>query len=215
MTEILEWRKAINDSSHPMSDLAWRLFQEEFNVEKTAKRYADQREEALPFLYLILDADELYYEQSLGSGFAPINAVSLLGEWQVVEAIPRLLPLITDDDDQELLVDCVVFALEKMPSEAIEPILEYGQEEAHAMDAVFILSKIGKGDERCFDFICSVFEHMTTEFDIITVAESLASNNLEKAESYFQEKTQKGPLRCYRKVLQKTIKQAKAGFWES
>lgn len=215
MTEIPEWRKAINDSSHPMSDLAWRLFQEEFNAEKTAKRYADRREEALPFLYLILDADELYYEQSLGSGYAPINTVSLLGEWQVVEAIPRLLPLITDDDDQELLVDRVVFALEKMPPEAIEPILEYGQEEAHAMDAVFILSKIGKGDERCFDFICSVFERMTTEFDIITVAESLASNNLKKAESYFQEKTQKGPLRRYRKVLQKTIKQVKAGFWES
>lgn len=215
MTDLPVWRVALNDSSHPMYSIAWAVFREKFNTERVADKFADRRDEILPFLYAILDADELYAERSLGGGFAPINAVSLLGEWQVVEAIPRLLTYLDDNDNDDAIVnDRAAFALQQMPPEAIEPLLEHGQrDEARAMDAMFILTHVGKGDDRCFAFICNVFERMTDAFDIVTVAECLAINNLEKADVYLQEQSEKERFRRYKSDFKKIIEEVKRGDW--
>lgn len=214
MTDVPVWRAALNDSSHPMYSIAWDVFQERFNTERVAQKHAERRDEILPFLYAILDTDALYAEGSLGSGFAPINAVSLLGAWQVVEAIPRLLGYLDEEDDDAIVKDRAAFALQQMPPESIEPLLAYGQQdEARAMDAMFILTHVGKGDDRCFAFICSVFERMKQEFDIITVAECLAINNLEQAEAYLQERSKKGRFRRYQSDFEKIIAEVKRGDW--
>lgn len=214
MTEIPVWRAALNDSSHAMHSIAWDVFQERFNAERVAQKHAERRDEILPFLYTILDTDALYTEGSLGGGFAPINAVSLLGVWQVIEAIPRLLAYLDEEDDDAIVKDRAAFALQQMPPEAIEPLLAYGQQdEARAMDAMFILTHVGKGDDRCFAFICSVFERMKQEFDIITVAECLAINNLEQAEAYLQERSKKGRFRRYQSDFAKIIEEVKRGDW--
>ncbi|MEL6526877.1 MAG: hypothetical protein AAFQ07_14330 [Chloroflexota bacterium] len=217
MTDTMPvYRAALKDSSHPMYSIAWDLFRKKFNTEKVAQRHADRRDEILPFLYTILDTEELLLDTSLGEGFAPINAVQLLGQWQVVEAIPRLLTYLMDDDDDEIYIinDRASYALQQMPPEAIDPVLEFGQEEAHAMDAMFILTEIGKGDERCFEFICSVFERQTHEIDIIAVAESLAINNLDKAEVYLQEQGRKKRYRRYRSDFERIIAEVRRGDWE-
>lgn len=214
MTDVPVWRAALNDSSHPMYSIAWDVFQERFNAERVAQKHAERRDEILPFLYAILDTDALYTEGSLGGGFAPINAVRLLGMWQVIEAIPRLLAYLDEEDDDAIVKDRAAFALQQMPSEAIEPLLAYGQQdEARAMDAMFILTHVGKGDDRCFAFICSVFERMKQEFDIITVAECLAINNVEKAEAYLQERSKKGRFRRYQSDFAKIIAEVKRGDW--
>lgn len=214
MTEIPVWRAALNDNSHPMYSIAWDVFRESFNIERVAQKYAERRDEILPFLYAILNTDTLYYEESLGGGFAPINAVSLLGAWQVVEAIPRLLAYLDEEDDDAIVKDRAAFALQQMPPEAIEPLLAYGQQdETRAMDAMFILTHVGKGDERCFTFICNIFDRMTQELDIITVAECLAINNVEKAEAYLQERSKKGRFRRYKSDFEKIIAEVKRGDW--
>ena len=214
MTDQPEWRRALNDSSHPMYNFAWHLFSPRFDARKVSERFADRRAEAVPFLMTIIrDVDELYHEGSLGGGHAPINAADLLGEWQVAEAVPLLLTLL-EDRSMSVLADSAAHALEQMPPETIDTILEFGQNEAHAMDAMFILSKIGKGDERSFEFICKVFEGKTDKFDIITVAECLAINNVTKAEVFLQEKARHKRFRRYQDDFQKIIDEVKARQWE-
>lgn len=214
MSDVSVFRLALKDSTHPMYSIAWDIFRSKFNPDKVAKRHGEHRDEILPFLYEILDAEELYAEGSLGSGFAPINTLSLLGAWQVVEAIPRLLTYLDADDEDTIVTDRAAYALQQMPPEAIDPLLEYGQRDrARAMDAMFILTHIGKGDERCFEFICRVFERMSEEFDIITVAECLAINNLDKAEAYLREQSQKKPFRRYKSDFEHIIEAIKAGNW--
>jgi hypothetical protein len=80
-------------------------------------------------------------------------------------------------------------------------------------DAMFILASIGKGDDRCFDFIADVLEQQTAEIDIISTAESLALNNVDRTETVFQKITQKGRFRRYRDDFEKIIKQVRAGLW--
>ena len=213
MTEQPEWRRALNDSSHPMHSFAWYLFSPRFDVTKVSERFADRRAEVVPFLMTIIrDVDELYHEGSLGGGDAPINAVTLLGEWQIAEAAPLLLNLL-EDRLMGVLADSAAYALEQMPPETIDTILEFGQNEAHAMDAMFILSKVGKGDERSFEFICKVFERRTKQLDIITVAECLAINNVTKAEAFLQEKARHKRFRRYQEDFRKIIDEVKAGLW--
>jgi len=217
MTDLPVWRIALNDSSHPMYSIAWDVFGRRFNVDRTAKKYEDRRDEILPFLYAILDSEDLYMENALGEGYAPIHAVDLLGEWQVLEAIPRLLAYVDDenDEDDDIIVNGrAALALEKMPPEAIDQLLEYGQrDDKRAMSAMFMLTYVGHGDERCFDFICSVFERMKTEYDIITVAECLADNNLEKAEVYLLEKSKQGRFRRFKSDFKGIIEAARRDDW--
>ena len=132
----------------------------------------------------------------------------------MLEAIPRLLAYVdddVDDEDADVIVNGrAALALEKMPPEAIEQLLEYGQrDDNRAMSAMFMLTYVGQGDERCFDFICSVFERMKDEYDIITVAQCLADNNLEKAEAYLLEKSKKGRFRRFKSNFEGIIEQAK------
>src|SRR5689334_13945201 len=94
------WRQAIKDEQHPLHRAAWQLFSPSFNAPYTAQSLAAQKDEVIDFIYLILGADELYNEDSLGKGDAPINAVSLLAEWKVTEAIPRLISILeTESED--------------------------------------------------------------------------------------------------------------------
>lgn len=214
MSEVPLYRLALKDSAHPMYSIAWDVFREKFNTEKVAQKHAERREEILPFLYAILDVEELYFEGSLGNGFAPINAVSLLGAWQVVEAIPRLMSYLDEDDDDVIVKSRAAIALQNMPAEhIIEPLLAYSQNPAKVLDVMFILTHAGKDDERCFAFICDVFERQTEEFDIITVAECLAINNVEEAERYLQEQSRKKPFRRYRPDFERIIAEVKQGNW--
>jgi hypothetical protein len=178
-----------------------------------ARRFADQREEIVPFLYAVIDDKRLYAEKSLGRGYAPPHAISLLGQWQVVEAVPRLITILEESHVLDIVSDRAAGALKQMPPEAIEPVLAFGQKEEHAMDAMFILASIGKGDDRCFDFIADVLEQQTAEIDIISTAESLALNNVDRAETVFQKITQKGRFRRYRDDFEKIIEEVRAGLW--
>lgn len=212
MAEIPLYRVALKDSSHPMNSIAWDVFRETFNTEKVVQKHAERRDEILPFLYSILDSEDLHLEGSLGNGFAPINAVSLLGAWQVVEAIPRLLNYIDEDDDDLIIKSKAAVALQQMPPEhVIEPLLKYGQNEAKALDAMFILTHAGKDDKRCFNFICKMFEQQTDEFDIITIAECLAINDITKAEDYLQQQGKKKPFSKYKSDFEKIIAEVKRG----
>lgn len=211
MSDIPVWRAAIKDSEHPMHNIAWYLFSEKFNVERVARRFADRRDEILPFLYAILDDGELDEVEALGSGYAPINAVRLLGEWQVIEAIPRLFVYLEDAYYEfSMIYDQASIALEKMPAEAIDQILEFGKDGDRAADVVFALAKVGRGDDRAFDFIAKHFERIEHELDVKAAAKCLAINDVEKAESFLQKKAKDKRYRQYKRDFEEIISYAKS-----
>ena len=201
MTEIPVWRAALNDSSHPMHSIACDVFQEKFNAERVAKKHAERSDQIVPFLYAILDTEELHFMESPSGGFAPPNAIELLGEWQVAEAAPRLLNYISDEYEATLCQEYATFALQKMPPAIIEPVLMYGQQsEAQAREAMFILAHVGRGDERCFKYICSMFERVQ-DSEMLDVAEFLAINNLKQAKKFLRRQSKKRRFRHYKSIL--------------
>lgn len=208
MTTQPIWREALNDSTHSLHNFAWLLFGQRFNAPKVAQRFADQQAAILPMLDVILDDEALYLDNAIGGGSAPINAVSLLGEWQIVEAVPRLLTIIRENEDDPLLVvaDRASYAMGQMPPAAIEPILAFAEEnEERATSAMFWLAKVGQGDERSFAFICTVFERMTGDFNIMSAAESLVTNNVERAAPYLMAQSEGGRFKKYRQDFQRLI----------
>jgi hypothetical protein len=97
------WRQALNDSNHPLYSAAWTIFSSDMNLDAADKRLADHKDRIIPFLMDILDTPALLDDTALGSGYAPINAVSLLGRWKVIEAVPRLLTIVEKQDFEDLI----------------------------------------------------------------------------------------------------------------
>src|SRR5512138_1260291 len=121
MSETLPtWRQALNDSNHPLHAAAWTIFSPEMKVTSADKRLADSKEQVIPFLLEILDTPDLYLETALGSGEAPINAVELLGHWKVLDAAPRLLKIMEEQDFETSIHDRALVALENMGPAVID-----------------------------------------------------------------------------------------------
>jgi hypothetical protein len=78
MDEI--WRMALKDSTYPLHKATSLLFAQSFNVKMAAKILAHQKEEVIEYLYQILDTEELFWEESFGTGYGTIHAVELIGE---------------------------------------------------------------------------------------------------------------------------------------
>jgi hypothetical protein len=77
----------------------------------------------VPFLYAVIDDKRLYTEKSSGRGYAPPHAISLPGQWQVIEAVSRLREVLEEADDLDIVSDRAAGALEQMPPEAIKLFL--------------------------------------------------------------------------------------------
>lgn len=121
--ELPIWRQALKDSTHPLYSAAWLIFSEKMKLDAADKLLAERKAEIIPFLLDILRTPDLQLESSLGGGEAPINAVELLGHWNVPEAIPDFIGIVEEDDWETILHDRILVALEKMGPEIIEPLL--------------------------------------------------------------------------------------------
>lgn len=209
------WKQAAKDNQHPLHKATWLLFAEKFNVKFVAKQLADKKEETIEYIYLILDTDELYYEESFGSGYAPIHACKLLGHWQVTEAIPHLLRILIDYDfdDAEMVWDRAVSALETMGEVVVEPLIEAIENQKIKLNEVtFTLAKAGEGDERCFTLIQQEFEKTKDKWEISFLAEALLVCDADKATPYLQDCLQNFKYsKDIREVLRDYIEDAKEG----
>jgi len=209
------WRQALHDEQHPLNRAAWHLFSPSMNAAYSAQTLAAQKDEVIALINLILDADELYDVDSLGKGVAPVNAVTLLGEWQVVEAIPRLIFFFETEDIDSAVYEAALTSLEKMGTAAVEPLLELAARQIDPDDNVIvasILSIAGKGDPRALEFIKKVFDQQTTEHAILFMAESLLAVDSEAGIPYIEDKIRR---RRYTKEarnrLEKYIRDTRAG----
>src|SRR5260221_5865428 len=201
------WRQAITDSNHPLNKAAWIVFSEKMKPEFADKQLADQKEQVIPFLYEIIDTPALLDDTSLGSGNVPINAVELLGQWKVADAVPRLIKILEDNDWDKTIHDSAITALEEIGAPTVEPLLAFAKSRTDEGDQISLaatLSDIGRRDPNVFAFATSLFEKRKPddEQDIRFLAESILVCDHEQGIPYLQEKLKHGR---YSKKLRQTL----------
>lgn len=216
--ELPLWRQAIQDAAHPLYSAAWHLFSVDMSLKLVDRLPPELRPQIIDFCYLLIDTDELYLTGSPGSGFAPYNAIRLLGHWQVTEAIPRLVKLLKEDTS-DMAYEGSIDALSDMGHAVIEPLLEFvatltGKEEDLILkpDIASTLAKAGKGDDRAFQAIKMIFESLPVNDDALDmVAESLLRCQPEAAISYLEDCLRQGKYRRWKKEFLSLITRARKG----
>src|SRR5258708_14729983 len=219
MTETFpSYRQGLKDSQHPLYKAAWIIFGEKMDLKFAAKELEAQKGQVVPFLMELANTPELERESSLGSGHAPPNALRLLGRWQVVEALPRLLHILQNEDWDTNIHEAAVTALEKMGPVALDPVLaiaEKAEDQADRVTMASILSFAGKGDSRAYAFIKTLFDEQKTDWDIRFVAESLLACDRDAAIVLLEERIRRGKYgKALRKTLEGYIADARAGEFE-
>ncbi len=199
------WREALRDASHPRHQVAWLLFAKTFDAEFAGRRLAEQKEAVIPWLFEILDTPELYSADSLGEGYAPIHAVELLGHWQVVEAVPRLLRILEEEKEEDSIVrDEAVKALASMGPSIRERMLDYAEKADPALyySLAYVLSKVAKGDPHAFAWVSARLDEAQSEWGIRLVAENLLAVDPEPAIALLEERIRR---RRYNKRLSQIL----------
>ncbi len=126
------WRVAIKDSNHPLHQVAWTVFSPKMKTDKAAKRLEPQKDEAIPFLLLVLQSEELSEEGSLGDGMAPVHAIELLGTWRVEDALLYLFDILVDEIHREnttIMWDRTVSVLPNYGPQIVPRLLELMDED--------------------------------------------------------------------------------------
>ena len=224
MSESLPiWKQAAKDPEHPLHNATWLLFSKTFNAKHAAKQLEAQKEAVIEYIFQILDTPELREVSSFGSGNAPVHSVKLLGHWRVTEAIPRLIQILEDDPNVDyILTDRAISAIERMGAAAIDPLMDYIERNPEEKSVTSLtLAHVGYKNERVYEYIREHFETLplnTGPFgDAITVAESLASCDSEKAVPYLREtmkKNRKKLTEDTRARLENIISEAESGFFD-
>ncbi len=179
------WREALKDDSHPRYKLAWAIFPETMNVSRAARRLEADKDVHIPLLLEILETGDLYDEDSLGEGYAPIHAVDLLGEWRAVEAVPHLIRILADETWEAVVYDCATQALRNIGPAALDAVLAFAEtvEPDKHITVADILEAIGQGDERAYAWVEARLADMPDKdsLDFAFLVETLLSLDAERA----------------------------------
>ena len=187
------YRLALKDSSHPFYEATWLIFAERMNTSYAAEKLAPQKEALIPYLFEIVDADDLRDESDLGQGYAPPHAITLLGEWEVTEAAPRLLEIFENEDHDTLIWSAAVRALEHMGPGMVDEMFalmdRLGEDSYDTIAG--ILSKVGKGDSRVYDWLEARFLIQEDHWDVRWYAECLLACDHERATPLLEDRIKK------------------------
>lgn len=158
-TEPSLWRDALTQRDHALYKAAWTVFMRGMNGKAAGERLSDQKEEVIEFLYSLLDDEYLYEKEAPGGGLAPVNAIALLSEWKVREALPRFFAAIEDSVSSQPIYGEALEAIRGLGSDVLEDVLQWAEDNADLREeASHILGEIGQGDERVFNAILSWIE---------------------------------------------------------
>lgn len=217
--EIPVWRQALKDNSHPLYKATWLLFGQNTNPAAAAQILSNQKEQVIPYLYQLLDTPELYLADALGSGNAPVNAVALLGEWQVVEAVPRLLQVLDEALWDEAIHESTLKALKQMGEVILPQVLAFAEKsktnQAEYVDVISlatVLGGIGQNSPEAYAWNLSIFQESNDEFVTPFLAEILLDMNetqaLEDIASCVKQRKFTKPIR---KQLDRMVRDVQAG----
>lgn len=183
------YRQALTDAEHPLHRVVWELFQPRMDVERTAQRLDDQREEVIAFVCDLFQARELYEPRSLGGGEVPYNCIDLMAYWRVESFIPLLIPAMTYTyarffEDLDFVFDRIMRSLlSDYGGVVLEPVLQAVEAGELSDDlASDILGVHGQGDERCYRILLRVFEGAEDPSERVMYAESLLRCDYERGQ---------------------------------
>lgn len=204
------WREALTNRDHKLYAVAWTVFLDSMNVEIANERLVDLKENAIPLLSEIIEDEYLHTEDALGDGKAPINAIALLGEWQVREVLPTLLDLLEEHPQTKSIYQPIVTALSKFGDEIVDDVLSWveGNPELRRKGAA-VLSRIGVGNEKIFETIAAWI--VPGEYDMAYFANCLIDIDSDDAASTLRKLSQDRDFeREERNVLKTKSKDARA-----
>ncbi len=174
------WREALTNRDHELYPAAWTVFMDNMNVDVAAERLSEQKETVLPFLYELINDEDLYMPRKLGEGRAPVNAVRLLGAWKVQESLPELLEILAETVRTQPIYRAAINAIAELGADVIDDVLAWVEEEPESCtEAAEVLGRVGKGDQRAFDAIQSWI--VPDDYEITTYANHLIRLDAEQA----------------------------------
>jgi HEAT repeat protein len=206
------YRIALKDSSHPFYEATWLIFAERMKSEYASKRLAPQKDDLIPYLFEIVDDEDLSDEGALGKGYAPVHAINLLGEWEVSEAVPRLLEIFEEEDHDTLIWNAAAVALEHMGPGMVDEmfVLLDRLDEDHHTAIGAVLSQAGKGNQRAYDWIKAQLDRQKEEWDVRFWAECLLECDPSQAIPVLEERINRRKFDPrLREIIQNWIEQAR------
>jgi HEAT repeat protein len=142
------------------------------------------REDAIPALIELATDEYLQLADAPGGGYAPINAVQLLGELRAGEAAPALIDIVADSDSLDIIHSAAVFALEAIGPPALEPLLDflrYSWDAETKVNLAGAVTRAGPDDERVYEALVAGWEQATWEDGKCLLAAELAQVGGERA----------------------------------
>ncbi len=207
------WRLAIKDEQHPLHKAAWELFRKDMSIKYADRVLAEQKDEVVGLCNLILDTDDLYEENALGGGEAPINAVKLLCHWKVEDSIPRLLRILDEEDWEADIYGATADEIAKFGTVIVEPLLERAakpditHQELAAIAGT--LADAAPGDPRTVEFVRKVYDLGKEDFEIWYMAENVLAGDPEGGVKFLENRLR---THKYNKATHKRIEKYLADF---
>jgi HEAT repeat protein len=185
----LEWEKELEPPTFEPSSVDW-LIEDLIDREEAGitadmvERCNSDRETFVPALIELATDDYLQLEGSPGDGYAPINAIKLLGQLEAVEAVPALIDIIADSDSMDIIFSAALYALMNIGPPALDPILKFMHyswdvETKSALSEALV--EVGHGEERAYAALLDLWEETTWDEGKLTVAYALAELGGERA----------------------------------
>ena len=183
------YRLALKDSSHPFYEATWLIFDADMEPEYTAKRLADQKEALIPYFFEIVDDLSLREDGAPGYGFAPSNAIEILGVWRVAEAVPRMLEIFEHTDIDSDIHEATSDALKLMGSGIVDDLMKMRDRAADDLQFAIasILSEVGQGNQEVYDWVKTLFLAAKDYFDIHFYAEYMLDIDSAQAIPFLKE----------------------------
>jgi hypothetical protein len=203
------WREALTNRDHELYPVAWTVFMERMNAEVANERLADLKEQAIPLLSAIIEDEYLHTEEAPGDGKAPINAIKLLGDWQVSDALPKLLDILAENPQTKSIYTPTVNALSNFGDGILDDVLNWVEDKPELRrKAAAVLSRIGIGNEKAYETIASWI--VPSEYDMAYFANCLIDINSDEAASTLRKLSQDREFeREERNVLKSKSKDAR------
>lgn len=183
------WREALTNRDHELYPVAWTVFMERMNAEAANERLTDLKEQAIPLLSTILEDEYLHTEDAPGNGKAPINAVKLLGDWQVHEALPQLFDVLAETQQTRPIYQPTVNAISNFGEDILDDVMTWVADKPELRrKAAAVLSRIGVGNEKAYEAIASWI--VPDEYDMAYFANCLIDINADEAASTLRKLSQ-------------------------
>lgn len=181
---IAKWRAALRDQADPRSRAAWLLFAEPRKLDYMVKVLEPQRELLIPDLLEIVAQEDLYDEGSFGDGWGPVNAVGLIGQWRVQEAVPHLFWIVKHMDWESQVITAALQALIDFKP-GLEAIMDFAADvDADKYMAVAeLLAETCQGEDRAYAWVDErLREKEDDEMEAEIYSSFLLDINFEQAE---------------------------------